>query len=219
MDNNNIYTIKLNANHLAKWMRYLFTTLLVSYFFGSFANLIGKIDDVSTFAVVIVLKFIQYCVDLVSAYCLLKLSQVEKIFEKAALLGIIFVVTNIITLFIPEYKMILLPNEILALMMIIPAIFAIYSEYLEHKGFHNLLVGLEDTLAKKWHTLWYIYLVSNVLLLFVGLSALGSMNNIESGLESLLFGTFISAIGVIVHFVYKLVVLNKSAKFFQNMEI
>ncbi|MGI6581406.1 MAG: hypothetical protein ACOX1M_03645 [Erysipelotrichaceae bacterium] len=219
MDNNNIYTIKLNANHLAKWMRYLFITLLVSYFFGSFANLIGKIDDVSTFAVVIVLKFIQYCVDLVSAYCLLKLSQVEKIFEKAALLEIIFVVTNIITLFIPEYKMILLPNEILALMMIIPAIFAIYSEYLEHKGFHNLLVGLEDTLAKKWHTLWYIYLVSNVLLLFVGLSALGSMNNIESGLESLLFGTFISAIGVIVHFVYKLVVLNKSAKFFQNMEI
>ncbi|HPX33123.1 MAG TPA: hypothetical protein PLT36_06430 [Erysipelotrichaceae bacterium] len=219
MDNNNIYTIKLNANHLAKWMRYLFITLLVSYFFGSFANLIGKIDDVSTFAVVIVLKFIQYCVDLVSAYCLLKLSQVEKIFEKAALLEIIFVVTNIITLFIPEYKMILLPNEILALMMIIPAIFAIYSEYLEHKGFHNLLVGLEDTLAKKWHTLWYIYLVSNVLLLFVGLSALGSMNNIESGLESLLFGTFISAVGVIVHFVYKLVVLNKSAKFFQNMEI
>ena len=219
MDNNNIYTIKLNANHLAKWMRYLFITLLVSYFFGSFANLIGKIDDVSTFAVVVVLKFIQYCVDLVSAYCLLKLSQVEKIFEKAALLEIIFVVTNIITLFIPEYKMILLPNEILALMMIIPAIFAIYSEYLEHKGFHNLLVGLEDTLAKKWHTLWYIYLVSNVLLLFVGLSALGSMNNIESGLESLLFGTFISAVGVIVHFVYKLVVLNKSAKFFQNMEI
>ncbi|NMA15855.1 MAG: hypothetical protein GX935_01255 [Erysipelotrichia bacterium] len=219
MDNNNIYTIKLNANHLAKWMRYLFITLLVSYFFGSFANLIGKIDDVSTFAVVIVLKFIQYCVDLVSAYCLLKLSQVEKIFEKAALLEIIFVVTNIITLFIPEYKMILLPNEILALIMIIPAIFAIYSEYLEHKGFHNLLVGLEDTLAKKWHTLWYIYLVSNVLLLFVGLSALGSMNNIESGLESLLFGTFISAVGVIVHFVYKLVVLNKSAKFFQNMEI
>ncbi len=219
MDNNNIYTIKLNANHLAKWMRYLFITLLVSYFFGSFANLIGKIDDVSTFAVVIVLKFIQYCVDLVSAYCLLKLSQVEKIFEKAALLEIIFVVTNIITLFIPEYKMILLPNEILALMMIIPAIFAIYSEYLEHKGFHNLLVGLEDTLAKKWHTLWYIYLISNVLLLFVGLSALGSMNNIESGLESLLFGTFISAVGVIVHFVYKLVVLNKSAKFFQNMEI
>lgn len=219
MDNNNIYTIKLNSNHLAKWIYYLFITLLVSYFFGTFANLIEKINDTSAFAVIIVLKFIQYCVDLVSAYCLLKLSQIEKLFEKAALLEVIFVVTNIITLFIPEYKMILLPNEILALMMIIPSTFAIYSEYLEHKGFHNLLIGLEDTLAKKWHTLWYIYLVSSVLLLFVGLSALSSINNIESGFESILFGTLISSIGVIIHFVYKLVVLNKSAKFFQNMEI
>lgn len=218
MDNSNIYTIKLNSQHLAKWMRNLFITIIVSYLFGITGNLLGRMAIPSIYA--IAFTILQYLTNLVSAYCLIKLSQVEKIFFQSAIFFIILTFTNFITLFISDSTLLALSKSSLVLMMVIPAVIGIYSEYLEHKGFHNLLLGLEDSLAKRWRTLWYIYLVSSIMLLFFGVLSLNYINTDNySGIESLLSGTLISSIVAIIHFVYKLIVLNKSTKFFQDLEI
>ncbi len=216
MDNNNIYNIKLNAGYLAKWIRYIFIITIVTYiinFLSAMADRAGAVGS-SLF-----LDYISLALGLVTVFCLYKLAVVEKAFGKA---GILFATASIIGLlvgFIPEPKLLSMPQITMMLLMIAPAPINLLAEYVEHGGFVNILKGLDDSLVKKWDILWNVFLPTNIVLIITAIISIIYINNVEAVAGTVAALAIIGSIGAIFCFVYKLYILNKTANFFNNMEI
>ncbi|MGI6608732.1 MAG: hypothetical protein ACOX1F_07190 [Erysipelotrichaceae bacterium] len=216
MNNPNIYTIKLNAKYLEKWIHYIFIAVLINSFFDYFSNFSFNYGYKS---IGYALYSFRICANLLIVYFFLKLAVIEPLFSKAALFLFLHILIGGTISLIPENKLSKYSLSILLMFLIIPYILNIYTEYLEYRGFTNLLKGLNDPLAKRWKTYWYTFLIANILLVIItGISAVYTNNSQD---QAIFLSTWLLIISlfIIFCFIYKLVNLNKIAKFFGNMEI
>lgn len=220
MDNNNVYTIKLNAKHLAKWTNFLFIVIIIRFVLGLIKSIVEK--SLPDGQIVLIFDFIVYGITLLEIYCLFNLSKVEANFKKAALISIAILIFNIFSaIFINETILLSLHSSIWISISIVPPSIYLYCTYLEYQGFKKLVEEFDEVLASKWKKLWYISLTSTLLLMIVAISAIQTLEEVFVELNMIKSLAFISILGAgiaIYEFIYRLIILNKTTNLFRNLE-
>ncbi len=216
MDNSNIYTIKLNAAYLAKWIRYIFIAILAGTFFSFFEQLSQEYGEI---AISNGFFLSGATINIVITYCLLKLAAVEKEFNKAAYFLFLHILVGVIVTFIPEKTISGIPDIIVILISIFQYCLILYGEHLECRSFNNLLTGINDKLAKNWKTYRFIHFVTYILLLLLTIVSTVYADNIEKLVYFIVSWMPIISMAIIFCYIYKLIILHKSAKLFKNLEM
>ena len=158
-------------------------------------------------------------VNIIITYCLLKLAAVEKEFNKAAYFLFLHILVGLIVTFIPKKTISSIPDIIVILISIFQYFLILYGEHLECRGFNNLLTGINDKLAKNWKTYRFIHFVTYILLLLLTIVSTVYADNMEKLVYFIVSWMPIISMFIISCYIYKLVILHKSAKLFKNMEI
>lgn len=189
-----------HAPVLGKWLWLQFWLIIPGFLSAVLMNIdrIAWLGDVLN----IVLSF-------VGAWVLWQLKTASDRYLRAALLGFVLAVIAIPINWVAEQEL-SGPKSILLLLLLLPvmavSLYATYQQYMAHA---EVLVGLDDVLAKKWRALWkweigfLLGMVGCIILLIIS-GILGALVLIAC------------AIGVVVVSILRLVYLYRTAQRFRN---
>ena len=190
---------KEKAPFFTKWLTYLFWLVV--------PNVISNIMTNNTFetnapGIYFIGNIINIIVVFIYAFILLQLSKEEKLYKNAVICRGITILTAILVLLTDVNSIILITGIAAIILMFV-------GEYYEYKAHSHVLVGIDDALSEKWNRLWKWYI--GVIVAF----AVGIVLIFISVIIAALF-IIVSAIGIFVVGIIKLVYLYRMSKAFEE---